>query len=1119
MKKNGKRFFAWILAMTLIVTSAQWNIKQAKALDLSGIDVTVNVAKNGAEGYDALKQATIAETITIDNVTYNNYNKYEGLTVTATSEKDAASKAIDGSTSSRWESDHGVDPQEVLVDFGCVYSLKNIKIYWETASSKTYEVLVSEDGNTFEKLTDVESENGDRVDDITLSSQIEVRAVKLNCTSRTTTYGHSIYEMAFYGASEQGKVVPVLSNLKIRDYYKYTGKYMIYFTEPEDVEEYNVYLDDSDTPIKTIDSSGSFLDAEDLKGVSAGEHTLSIASVDSAGEESAKVSKTFIVGETAGTYNDIAQIYIYTPVAISQEYHDNKDVTVTVIDENGEIDTVDTSSNIKIRGNTTAGAPKKPWNIKLDKKKSILGMPKGKKWCILANSFDKSLMRNKLSYEMGLANGLDYNCESRFVEVYVNGTYNGNYLITEPVETGDGRVEIDPYNADNMDILLELGTRNEAGVDHFYTTTEVFDVNEPEKGDDLTDAEVDAKIARVKTYLSEFEGALKGDDYNAILEYIDEDSFVDFYIVNELFKNVDFDFSSTRFHINDDTIFAGPMWDLDLSSGNCKSSYYTNYYVDGVSWKGYYCQGMGWYKELFKKDEFYSKVKARYAELQYVIQNIYKAGSTQENSIDQLINIYGASFERNFMSTNLLGAGWSLTNDDGYSFAAESGWKTWEEPIEFLRNWLANRNTWLCEQWGVDMQAAYEEGKNAAEEPTTEPPTTEEPTTVEPTTEPVPENTVAAFNYYGFNATAGDDITEYAYENNDYTYKATTGTGTMMGSVNGTALKHIEWGSADDYGVMVPVMPASSKNLWTADAYVSYTFSTAGYAELKSSVEVGGTKKGPRDLAVGYYEGEKFVTLAEYTIPKNKTMYEIEFELPETLENQESVTVYIKLTSTTNIGGNEMTSIDYSSGGELAFNNFIVTYDSEIESTGGDETTSAPVETTTVVPETTTVVPETTTEPVETTTAKPVETTTAKPVETTTTKPVETTTVELETTTEPLETTTVAPTTKVKKPAKAKIKKANVKKISDKKVKISLKKIKGAVGYQIAIYKTKKNAKKNKKALVKKTVKKRKFTIKSKKLKNKKKLFVKVRAYVLNANGKKVYGKWSKIKTVKKAKK
>ncbi len=101
------------------------------------------------------------------------------------------------------------------------------------------------------------------------------------------------------------------------------------------------------------------------------------------------------------------------------------------------------------------------------------------------------------------------------------------------------------------------------------------------------------------------------------------------------------------------------------------------------------------------------------------------------------------------------------------------------------------------------------------------------------------------------------------------------------------------------------------------------------------------------------------------------------------------------------------------------------------------------------------------------------------------------------------------PVSPVTVPAKAKIKKIAVKKKSAKKLKLTVRKVNGAVGYQVAVYKTKKNAKQNKKAIVKKFVTKRKVTIISKKLKGKKKLFVRVRAYKTEANGKKVYGKWS----------
>lgn len=104
--------------------------------------------------------------------------------------------------------------------------------------------------------------------------------------------------------------------------------------------------------------------------------------------------------------------------------------------------------------------------------------------------------------------------------------------------------------------------------------------------------------------------------------------------------------------------------------------------------------------------------------------------------------------------------------------------------------------------------------------------------------------------------------------------------------------------------------------------------------------------------------------------------------------------------------------------------------------------------------------------------------------------------------------------TTVKAPGKAVIKKVATKKVISKKVKISLKKIRGVKGYQVVVYKTKKNAKKNKKAIIKRFSDKTRVIVTSKKLKNKKMLYVRVRAYKLNGK-KKIYGKWSNIKKVK----
>lgn len=1095
MKGKKHKIASLFLSLMMVVTSMNvipQNIGMADvkaeevSVDLTDVTVDTVIVNGGdADIINALGMGSMV----IDGVSYQNYTAYKGVTAFASSEKDGASKAIDQNAGTRWETEHGVDPQYLTVDLGNLYSIKDIAIYWEAASAKEYTVEVSADGSDFQTLTQVTDSHGKRTDNLKLSKEIKVRSIRIYCTARNTAYGDSIYEIGLFGNDPQGEVVPILSNLKVRDYYKYTGKYIIYFNEAAESSGYNVYIDDTENKVKTVAGSGYYLSEKEISNLSPGQHTLYVANTDDSGKESAMICTKFTVEGNAGTNTDIAQVYIDTEKSISSEYHENADVTISVIDKDGGMnkDLVDSKSNIKIRGNTTAGAPKKPWNIKLSGKEKLLGMEKGKKWCLLANAFDKSLMRNSLVLDFGLENGVYYNSQNRYAEVYLNGKFQGNYLITEAVEAKTERVDIDAYNAESNDILLELGTRNEPDVDHFTTDVlrTTFDVNDPEKGDDLTDDQVNAKIEKVKEYLNQFETALRNQNYDEILNYIDEDTFVNFYIVNELFKNVDFNFSSTRFYIKDNKIYAGPCWDYDLSSGNCKSTSYKDYYVDGVSYKGYYCQSMNWYRQLLKIETFYNKVKERYKELQYKIQNIYKTDSETDISVKYLVDNYGASFERNYKSTEDLGAGWLLTNDDGYSYAAESGWTKWQQPIEFLRSWLENRNIWLCDEWGIDMAQAYEDSIPEIPE---EPETTKEPETTTEQSESQ-DKRVVAFEYDGSKATVGDDMAEYADSENDYIYHASSGNGTMTASITGINLKHMEWGDDADYGFVVPVVAAGIKNPWSADAYVAYTFSTKGYTGLSASVDVGGTKKGPANLNIGYYDADgSFQSITTYTIAKNKTMYTIDFELPEKLENQDSITIYIKLADTTNIGGNEMTDSEYITGGELAINNFVVVFTDEI-----------PIESETTPQETTPAV--TTSE--ETTPQETVSEIVA-PTETETPRTTESKTAALPV---PQKNTSVNSGIKV---AKGKVKKATKKKNAVK-IKLTFKKLNKATKYQVKISKTKKFQKKK---TITKLVKKRKVTLKVTKFRSAKKLYVKVRG--VNISGKKkCYGTWSKRKAVK----
>lgn len=365
----------------------------------------------------------------------------------------------------------------------------------------------------------------------------------------------------------------------------------------------------------------------------------------------------------------------------------NKDMgyvsaTVEVVDPSGQSsDLVDTEAVIKVRGNSTAGGAKRPYNVKLSSKKNVLGMGKGKKWCLLANMFDKSLLRNKLAYDFAENIGMEFVPATKYVDLWVNGVYVGNYLLSEPIEAKENRVDID---VDNGDYLFEREReRYEQGVTYFTTRRYGmrFVTGDPEE---LTDAQ----MADLMSRLDQVETAIASNDYDTMAQYMNLDSFVDFYITQEFFKNADADYSSTRFYFKGGILYAGPVWDFDLSCGNCSSDYadYNNLSGSGNSYESFYVSSAVWNRYLFKNTTFVEKVKERYQALQPQIVNLYEDNELGTNRMDRLLAENGPSFEANWTV-------WSENSKDSSMERIPDA--TFEQNVAYLRNWLKLRNEWL----------------------------------------------------------------------------------------------------------------------------------------------------------------------------------------------------------------------------------------------------------------------------------------------------------------------------------------------------------------------------------------------------------------------------------------
>lgn len=130
----------------------------------------------------------------------------------------------------------------------------------------------------------------------------------------------------------------------------------------------------------------------------------------------------------------------------------------------------------------------------------------------------------------------------------------------EPIEANKGRVDIE---TDNNEYLLELkSSRVEDGAEYVKTDKGMrFVLNEPEELSNV-------QRQYLSKFLNDAEKSISGLNYINYSNFIDIDSFIDFYIAEEFSKNVDVAFSSTRFYIKDNKLYAGPVWDFDLSSGN-----------------------------------------------------------------------------------------------------------------------------------------------------------------------------------------------------------------------------------------------------------------------------------------------------------------------------------------------------------------------------------------------------------------------------------------------------------------------------------------------------------------------------------------------------------------------
>lgn len=258
---------------------------------------------------------------------------------------------------------------------------------------------------------------------------------------------------------------------------------------------------------------------------------------------------------------------------------------------------------IKLRGNSTAVFPKRPFRLKLTYPYPICGLPEGNKWVLLANFFDKTMLRNALAFKMSEDSKLEYTPRFQYIELIYNNEYKGTYQLCEKVEVAPHRVAVPE---DGWLIEIDAYVINEEGEYYFRTPNMVYPYR-IEYPKDITQE----KLEDLHQYFIKAEEALFSDNFTDSLQgwrkYLDEESWVDWYLIHEISKDGDGNFyTSCYMHSGSNgKIVMGPVWDFDTSFGN-------NIYDDPRNPKGFYTLTAPWFSQLMKDPIFAQNVKERF---------------------------------------------------------------------------------------------------------------------------------------------------------------------------------------------------------------------------------------------------------------------------------------------------------------------------------------------------------------------------------------------------------------------------------------------------------------------------------------------------------------------------
>lgn len=292
----------------------------------------------------------------------------------------------------------------------------------------------------------------------------------------------------------------------------------------------------------------------------------------------------------------------------------------------------DLQAGIRGRGNSTwEWYPKKPYRIKFDKKQSVLGLGKAKSWVLLAEYRDPTDLMNTYVFEMGQALLLPYTNHNRYVWLHLNGEEMGLYHLTEQVQQGENRVNIDEEKGYLLSLDADDGPYYSEDPDNFWSITYELPVcvKNPEN-------QSPEQLEAIRDEFNILERAIEIGSYSEAEELLDMTSLADFLLIQELVYNVELDAPRSMYihkGVNEKWTF-GPLWDFDggfdfdWSDMYHSHRYFGNYKelvmgTDPFTGAGTFYNPSGFFTDLFRHKDFLSIYKTEWKKIKNLHETVW----------------------------------------------------------------------------------------------------------------------------------------------------------------------------------------------------------------------------------------------------------------------------------------------------------------------------------------------------------------------------------------------------------------------------------------------------------------------------------------------------------------